>query len=320
MAGLPKMFEERLKKIVKEEFFEQVWQSFHAPKGCTFRVNPLRDLESSVIHQLQTDGFDLKPMKGFSKWQTEVCEVSLDQRRALTEDEAFYEGKIYIQNPSSMAAPMILQPKPGDRVLDLAAAPGGKSTLLATLMQNRGEVACVEPVKDRFHRLKRNLEQQEVSIAKTFMKDGRGVGSLMGPVFDKVMLDAPCSSESRFHINDPKSWAFWSERKIKEMSKVQKRLLESALNALKPGGAMIYCTCSFAPEENEIIIDQMMKKWSGQIQILPIGDDLHTLGCCSQEGLTTWEGKPLNPEISKCRRILPDALWDGFFLCHIQKV
>lgn len=315
MAGLPGMFEERLKKIVREEFFEKVWQSFHEPKKCVFRVNPLRDSELSVIERLKSDGFDLDPVAGFERWGASVFVVPMDQRRVLTESQPFYEGKIYIQNPSSMLAPLLLQPRPGERILDLAAAPGGKSTLMAALMQNQGEIACVEPVKDRFHRLKRNLEQQGVEIAKTFMKDGRGVGSLMGPVFDKVMLDAPCSSESRFHMDDPKSWAYWSERKIKEMSKLQKRLLESALNALKPGGEMMYCTCSFAPEENELVIDQMMKKWKETVELLPLELPLTHF----QEGITKWGGKSFDPNLRHCRRLLPDSLWDGFFLCHLRK-
>lgn len=291
--------------------WSEVEQSFSAPKKTVFRINSLGDsaeTKTELTPYLQEAEAVLSHPEAYA--------IPKEKQRELTETVAFQQGGIYIQNPSSMLAPLILDPQPGEKVLDLAAAPGGKSTLMAALMRNQGELACVEPVKDRFHRLRRNLEQQKVNIARMFCKDGRGVGKATGPVFDKVMLDAPCSSESRFHLDDPKSMAYWSERKIKEMSRLQKRLLESALHALKPGGEMLYCTCSFAPEENELVLQHMLGRWKEKVLMLPIELPAGKW----QEGLSEWKGKPLDTQLQQCRRVLPDDCFDGFFLAKIKKV
>jgi 16S rRNA (cytosine1407-C5)-methyltransferase len=109
-----------------------------------------------------------------------------------------------------MLAPLALAPRPGETVLDLAAAPGGKTLQLAALMQNSGRLSAVEAVKGRFFRLRANLERGGVTNARTFLMDGRAVGRKCPEMFDRVLLDAPCSSEARFSRLDPRSWAHWS--------------------------------------------------------------------------------------------------------------
>ena len=112
------------------------------------------------------------------------------------------------------------------------------------------------------------------------------------------------------------SYAFWSEKKITEMRKKQKRLLFSAVLSLKPGGEMIYSTCSFAPEENELAIQKLLKKFSEEIEIAPI----ELLIDNWQAGLTEWNSKPLHPDLALSRRILPTKSMDGFYLCKLRKL
>ncbi|MFP6837539.1 MAG: RsmB/NOP family class I SAM-dependent RNA methyltransferase [Pseudomonadales bacterium] len=223
-------------------------------------------------------------------------------------------GEIYPINPSSVLAVLALAPQPDEEVLDLAAAPGGKTLLMAAAMDNRGRIAAVEPVKSRFHRMRANLARCGVRNVDFYLSDGRGVGRKVGERFDAVLLDVPCSSEARFRLDDPASYAHWKLRKIKEVARKQKSLLRSAFTALKPGGRLIYCTCALAPEENEIPLDYLVRREpAAKLESVSV--------VCPQfiPGLTRWRAKVLHSDLQRAVRVLPDDLWDGLFICKIVK-
>ena len=187
--------------------------------------------------------------------------------------------------------------------------------MMAAMMENRGRIAAVEPVKGRFFRLRRNLETFGVSIVDTYLKDGREVGWKVPERFDRVLLDAPCSSEARFTTTDSSSYSHWNEKKVKEVQRKQKKLIASAVAALKPGGTLVYSTCSFSPEENELVVQHALKKFAGQLTVEPIGLDLENF----RRGLSEWKQKKLRPELSRCVRVLPTSIMHGFFLCKLRK-
>lgn len=221
-------------------------------------------------------------------------------------------GRIYIQNPSSYFAVKTLAPRQGEEVLDLAAAPGSKTVAMAALMKNTGRIAAVEPIRARFHRLRANLLRCGVTNVQLYQRDGRGVGRAVGERFDRVLLDAPCSSEARMRWSDPASYQHWTTRKVKEAARKQKALLRSAYLALKPGGVMVYSTCSFAPEENEMVVLHLLNKTNAAL--LQIEDRPDN----SIAGVEQWRSKG-SSELAKCLRIVPDRAWDGFFIARIQK-
>ena len=291
----------------------RVFASFLAPKTRTFWLNPLQPVCGGEPVSLRSLGIPYEPVEQLSG----VYRVMHSHREALTHSKLFTQGCLYIQNVASMYAPWTLAPQPGERVLDLAAAPGGKTILMAALMQNQGVVAAVEVVKSRFFKLKANLQRYGVTIAQTYLTDGRTVGRKTPGRFDRVLLDAPCSSEARFSCHDPATWSHWSVRKIKETSKKQKGLIVSAYKSLKVGGTLLYCTCSFAPEENEQVIQHLLGLVGEDcIEIEPI----HLRGCAVLPGLSHWGKKQFHPAIKKACRILPDREVDGFFLCKLRKV
>ncbi|WP_456433228.1 RsmB/NOP family class I SAM-dependent RNA methyltransferase, partial [Nitratifractor sp.] len=304
-SPLPQAFLDRLERIFPPNYHMQTLRSFSAPKRVAFRLNPLKAPPAATLDELHALGFAPEPVAEVAGAYT----LPPEAKRPLTETEAFRDGRIYIQNPSSMLAPLALDPRPDERILDLAAAPGGKTLMMAAMMDNRGEIAAVEPVKERFFRLRRNLQNGNAAIVTTFRKDGRGVGRACGPRFDRVLLDAPCSSEAKFRADDPHSYAYWSPRKIKESRKLQKRLILSAWESLTPGGRMLYSTCSFAPEENEEVVDFLLGK-APDARILPIETTLPA----SLEGFTAWEGKTFASDLALTRRIVPDETYDGFYL------
>lgn len=296
-SSLPDTFLERLKSIVPEEKYGEILASFSRKKPIIFRINTLKTTVENAL-----TGIEATPVNYFKN----TFQCPAEYRNTLTHSKAFTDGHIYIQSLSSMLAPIILDPQPGEEILDLAAAPGSKTTQMAVMMNNTGRIAAVEKVKSRFFKLKDNCQQQGVTCVDFYCKDGAIVWRSCENRFDRVLLDAPCSSEGRFNTNEPKSFYYWNERKIKEMARKQWQLLYSAFRSLKPGGTLVYSTCTFAPEENERQIEKLIKKFGEQVIVEKIDLPFENI----QTGL---------PPITNAIRILPNALMDGFFICKVVK-
>jgi len=310
LPPLPPAFETLLRTVLPEPWLALALASYTAPKDVVFRLNPLRLHDrAAALQALQA--LPLQPLDGV----TDVFRVPPAARDALTHHPLVADGHLYIQGAASMAAVWALQPQPGEEILDLAAAPGGKTALMAACMDNRGRIAAVEPVRARFFRLKANLQRLGVRIAQLYPKDGTVVGRLVPQRFDRVLLDAPCSSEAQITRLDPASWAHWSPRKVHASAALQLRLLHSAAEALKPGGVLVYSTCSLSPQENECVLDTLLRRrddlepepapWPCPLPALP--------------GLTRWAGQSLHPGLTHARRVVPTTWTDAFFLCRLRK-
>ncbi|TYO98715.1 16S rRNA (cytosine1407-C5)-methyltransferase [Geothermobacter ehrlichii] len=312
LSPLPEAFVQLLRQLVPAGRLASVMESFAAVKPVCLRFNPLRAEPEVIRSELEAAGCRLSPVP----WYPLACWVPAEQKALLTGSAAFAEGRIYLQSPSSMLAPLLLAPEPGEEVLDLAAAPGGKTLLLAAMMGNQGRIAAVEAVRGRFFRLKENLRRGAATLVDTYLADGRTIGRKVPGRFDRVLLDAPCSSEARFSRLRPESWAHWSARKVKETARKQQGLLVSALQALRPGGRLLYCTCAFSPEENELNVARLLRRFPGQFSVEPLA----VPGEVPQmPGLTAWQGRQLPAELASTVRILPDRRYDGFYLALLRK-
>ncbi len=308
---LPHDFLERLRRIVPGDQIEQVLASFHEPKMLAFRVNPLRTSIDEASAELQRQGIPAEPVA----WSAGTFLVDPEYRAALTHSSLCESGAIYVQGLSSILATQVLDPQPGEQVLDLAAAPGGKATHIAALMKNQGWLSVVEPIRARMYTLAEILNRAGVTIAHTYLMDGRRVGRKVPGRFDRVMLDAPCSGEARFHTSRPDAWKFWSERKLREQSRKQIGLIRSAFQSLRPGGRMLYGTCSFAPEENEAIVDHLLASF-------PKDADLESVSLPVdhwQQGLTCFHGRTFDERLKHAWRILPNSRHDGYFLALVTQ-
>lgn len=311
-SELPPLFVERLREIVGADTCEACLHHASQPLPVSFRVNTLKTTVADVQASLREAGIEAQPVD----WLSTAFVVPANRRDRLVASSLFSSGHIYIQNLSSMLAPWLLDPQPGETVMDLAAAPGGKATQIAALMENSGLLSVVEPIRNRFFKLRDVLQLQGVTIAKFYQVDGRSVGTKVPERFDRVLLDAPCSSEARIRRGDPASWEYWSERKITEQSRKQKGLIRSGLRALKVGGRMIYATCSYAPEENEAVIHEAIRRCGKAIQVMPIDLPVpHVL-----PGLSQWKGRTFDPQVQRACRVIPHEAFDGFFLCAIEKL
>ncbi|MFN9540353.1 MAG: RsmB/NOP family class I SAM-dependent RNA methyltransferase [Planctomycetota bacterium] len=308
---LPAEFIQRLHEIVREADWEQVLESFQFPRQPAFRVNTLRSAPNEVLSQLAAEGLQAQPVS----WSETAFTVAMADRERLTHSGPANRGELYVQSLSSQLAALLLEPQPGEQILDLAAAPGGKSSHLAALMQNQGWLSVVEPIRDRFFRLQANLKRLGVSIAHTYLTDGRTVARKTGPRFDRVLLDAPCSAESRFQLGQPESFQFWSLRKIRESARKQFGLIRSAWGALRPGGRLLYCTCTFAPEENEAIVAGLLEEQGAAAEVLELPEWLPH----SQVGLGKFAGTEFPAACERTRRILPTNAHDAFYFALLEK-
>ncbi len=315
---LPSDFVERMRGIIPPPTWDEFLESFQLPRRAALRLNPLRNSPELTRQRIEEAGIALTPQL----WSPHSFSFPAELRSRVSHLPESGEGLFYMQSLSSQLAAVLLGPRPGDQVLDLAAAPGGKAAHLAAIMENQGLLSCVEPIRSRFFRLHANLKTQGVTIAKFYQTDGRTVGKKVGERFDRVLLDAPCSSEARFSVHDPDSTKTWSPRKIRETSRKQSGLILSAFDALKPGGRLLYSTCSFAPEENEGVVAVLLKKRSDMVEVLPAtldGHQLNQFDIPALPGLVTYAGEDLPSSLLNTVRILPNAQFEGFYLALLGK-
>lgn len=313
ISTLPVEFVARLERIVPVDRLPEVLRSFATDRETSFRVNTLLADVERVFSELGASGLTVSRCD----WCAGAGTIPAEQRSVLSEHAAVTAGRVYIQGLSSMLAAQILAPEPGESVLDLAAAPGGKTLHLAAMMQKQGRLAAVEPVRTRFFKLRDNVRRYGAAeFIKLYQVDGRDVGRKTPEQFDAVLLDAPCSSEARFDCRNPESWQYWGLRKIAEAARKQKALLRSAIDAARVGGRVLYCTCSFAPEENELVVAHTLRRLGGKVRLLPFNLPVANV----QPGLTQWNGKSLRDELAMTKRVLPNEEMDGFFLALLEKL
>lgn len=308
----PATFLDRLREIIPESRLEDVLRGLAAQSRIGVRVNTLLVDAMEVISRLLNQGIQAETLP----WYGAGLTVPLVQRELLSKTEEYARNEIYLQNTSSMLAAWLLRPQPAEEILDLAAAPGSKTLMLASMMGDVGRIAAVERSKPRFFKLKANVDRHQSKSVRCYLADGRTLWRKVPERFDRVLLDAPCSSEGRFRPDDPSSYAHWSLRKIEEMARLQKQLAYSAIHCLKPGGVMIYSTCTFAPEEGEATVDWMLNAFPGAIEI----ESLAEMPTAVLPGLAKWGSITFNPTVRRSARVLPDGCSDAFYICRLRKL
>lgn len=245
----PNGFEARMKRLLGEEY-EQFIASYDRPRNVGLRLNPLKTENPPQLP------FVLSPVP----WAENGYYYDPEQRPGL---HPWHEaGLYYLQEPSAMAPAQLLDPRPGERVLDLCAAPGGKTTQLAALMQNEGLLICNEINPKRAQILSRNIERMGISCAVVLNEHPARLAERFGGFFDKILVDAPCSGEGMFRKEEA-AVTDWSEETVQMCANRQREILHSAAQMLRPGGRLVYSTCTFSPEENEGSIAALLAQHSG---------------------------------------------------------
>jgi tRNA and rRNA cytosine-C5-methylases len=250
-SGLPAIFLEKMEKLLGGEF-DDFMASYRQSRAYGLRVNPLKLTVGEWL--------DISPMR--------------DRVRPIpwTKDGFYYEeedrpgrhphynaGLYYIQEPSAMSPAELLDVKPGHRVLDLCAAPGGKSTQLAGKLQGRGVLVTNDNAFERTKALAKNIELAGVRNAVIMNEEPAALAEAFGAWFDRILVDAPCSGEGMFR-KDESMAAEWEKHSVDRCSAMQRDILSYAAEMVAPGGKLVYSTCTFNPEENEIQIAEFLAK------------------------------------------------------------
>ncbi|MBQ9860106.1 MAG: RsmF rRNA methyltransferase first C-terminal domain-containing protein [Clostridia bacterium] len=236
----------------------------------------------------------------------------LDDEHKAGSDPLHHAGIYYMQEPSAASAVAVLNPQPGERVLDLCAAPGGKSTQIATAIGDSGFLWSNEYVPSRARVLQQNLERWGVRRQVVSNRDTADVCGALEGYFDAVLVDAPCSGEGMFR-KEPQALAEWSLDNVRRCAARQAEILDNAARAVRPGGRLVYSTCTFAPEENELTVLDFLQRHS-EFTPEPIRV---TWGCPGFDGKRL--GLDTNIDLTATRRILPQHGGEGHFIALLRK-
>ena len=304
---LPKEFIEKLYENFTPLTVDKILSGMSGERSTTLRVNTLKSNIHEIMSILKENGIKFDRVS----WYNDALIIKDISEKQLQKLEIYNEGYIYLQSLSSMIPPLVLNPIEGEKVLDLTAAPGSKTTQMAAMMKNTGYILANELDTLRCERLKYNIEKQGANIVEVLNGRGETIGKKYENFFDKVLLDAPCSGEGRFLGTDAKTYRGWSERTVSELSKLQRKLFKSAYQALKPGGYLVYSTCTLNREENENIIEWALDN-SNEMKIKTETINLNIKNIV--------EPISENIEVKKAIKIIPSRETEGFFIVKLKKL
>jgi len=299
MKNIPAFFEIKLQEQYENDLTDKIIEGLVA-RPITFRVNTLKttvDNAKKVLNSL-----DIK----YKEVDWNETALIIEEPTTLNEIKElgmYKNGEIYLQSLSSMIPAIIVNPQEKENILDMAAAPGGKTTQMASLSENKAMITAVEKNKIRLDRLKYNLEKQGANRVSVMQKDARQLDDFFS--FDKILLDAPCSGSGTINLEDNRTYNNFNEELINRSIKTQKELLRKAVKILKTKGELIYSTCSILKEENENNIKEILKL--PNIELVPIKSDL-------------FKNIPTLPTtIPGTICVCPTKLYEGFFIAKLRK-
>ena len=302
---LPTDFIENIYELYDLLKVDQILQGMMNPRNTTIRVNTIKYNIQDLMRYFKEKNIKFERVL----WYRDALIIKNATEKELQKLEIYEKGYIYLQSLSSMVPPLVLNPKKGEKVLDLTAAPGSKTTQMAALMENEGYILANELDKIRSERLQYNVKSQGAEIVEVINGRGEKIGNSYTEYFDKVLLDTPCSGEGRFLLGKPMTYKDWSLKKVNQLVKIQKKLFESAYNATKKNGIMVYSTCTINKEENEYILDWAINNFD--IKLLEINLNI-------KEAIKG-DNTGLNGSIDKAIKILPSKNMEGFFVAKIVK-
>lgn len=295
---IPKFLKEKLEKQYGGDLAKAILEGYEKTRKVTLRVNTIKSSAEKIEEELKNHKIEYETVE----WNKEAFIIKNKREKEIEELEIYKNGEIYLQSLSSMLPPIVLEPKEGTDILDMAAAPGGKTTQIAALVNNKASITACELNNIRAQRLKYNIEKQGATCVYVMQTDARKINDFFS--FDQILLDAPCSGSGTLNVNDENLNKIFTEKLVQKSVKSQKELLKKALKVLKSGQEMVYSTCSILQEENEDIINTLNKK---EYEIIPI----------QFSGIQQLPMLPTKIEGTLC--VMPTELYEGFFVAKIRK-
>lgn len=289
-----------LENQYNQDEIKRILNGYSCKRAVTFRVNTLKTSKEHIEEVLKNEEIEFENVA----WSDEAFIIKNRMESNLQELDIYKNGEIYLQSLSSMLPPIIMQPKENEDILDMAAAPGGKTTQIAALTQNNAHITACELNKIRAEKLKYNIEKQGANSVFVMEKDARTIDDFFS--FDRILLDAPCSGSGTLDLQNESTFKYFSQNLVEKTTKAQLALLKKALRILKPGKELIYSTCSILSCENEDIVSKALR--GERAEIVPI----------------EFQGKDelplLETKLPGTLCVCPNELYEGFFIAKIKKI
>ncbi|HPO06087.1 MAG TPA: RsmB/NOP family class I SAM-dependent RNA methyltransferase [Candidatus Gracilibacteria bacterium] len=297
--------------LIKDHFGQdlslQIFQGFETKRPSSARLNTIKSNSASLENEWQELGIKYQKID-----QIQNAYLLDENGIRIAHTPGFLAGHFYLQSLSSQLPALVLDPQKGEKILDMTAAPGSKTSQIAALMQNQGQIVANELSKIRYDKLVFTIKNQGVKIAKTRKGDGRELASIYPSYFDRILLDAPCSAIGRIQIDKPKSYQFWQADTSPKNANLQLELLNTAAQCLKANGILVYSTCTLSHLENEGAISQFLTNHP-DFTILPLGLDYPFVSPPDSTYLKQF------PALRQGGYLFPNNQQEGFFVIKMQK-
>ena len=294
------MIQENLKKnLINQygvELTNQVFEGYNSSRVVSLRINSIKTTKESIIKTLNKNNISYEEISWYDN--ALVVNTKEDELKKL---DIYNNGEIYLQSLSSQLPPLFLNPQESELILDMAAAPGGKTTEIAALSNNKAMITAIEKNKIRSKRLQYNIDKQGAKKVSVLNTDARNLNEYF--MFDKILLDAPCSGSGTFTNSN---FDNFSDDLVERSTKFQKSLITEAIKHLKVGGELIYSTCSILDVENEKIIEYILSN-NKNIELVPLD-------------LTNYQDLPQLPTKEGTLCVMPTKYYEGFYVAKIKKI
>lgn len=294
---IPNFLDKLLIKQYGEELKNKIIDGYNIKRKTTLRVNTLKSNLQEIENNLKQNSIEYERVS----WYKDALIIDDKSDIDIQSLNIYQDGKVYLQSLSSMLPPIILNPKEGTDILDMAAAPGGKTTEIAALTNNRANITACEMNKIRAEKLKYNINMQGATRVFVMEKDARQIEDFFS--FDQILLDSPCSGSGTLNVDDKNIEKYFTELLIQKSIKSQIALLKKAVKLLKKGSELVYSTCSILKQENEEIVKQVLK----EMEIVLI----------DFEGIENIPKLPTKLEGTLC--VMPTDEYEGFFVAKLRK-
>lgn len=292
---IPEFLKNKLISQYGEEQTNKIIDGYKESRVVSLRINTIKSSKKEILSVLNENNITYEIIS----WYDNALIVNTTED-TLRELDIYKDGKIYLQSLSSQLPPLFLNPQENEMILDMAAAPGGKTTEIAALSNNKAMITAIEKNKIRSERLQYNIDKQGAKKVTILNTDARNLNEYF--IFDKILLDAPCSGSGTFTNNNFENF---NEDLVNRSIKFQTSLINEGIKHLKIGGELIYSTCSILEEENESIIQNIL---SDSIELIPLD-------------ITNYKDLPLLPtKIAGTLCIKPTKYYEGFFVAKIKKI
>lgn len=296
---IPNFLYELLIKQYGEKLTNSIIEGYSTKRPLTIRINKIKTDCDKIKNILNANNIKYKEVSFYK----DALIIENYNKKDFENLDIYENGEIYFQSLSSMLPPIILNPKEGENILDMAAAPGGKTTQMAAISGNKALITACEKNKIRSERLKYNIKKQGAN-ANILVEDARKLNDYF--IFDKILLDAPCSGSGTINLDDKNFNKFFTQDLVNRSVKVQQELLKKALKIVRAGSEIVYSTCSILKKENEDNLQKLIN--DKKIEIIPINQDI-------------LDNLPLLPvSIKGTMCVCPNELYEGFFVAKIRKI